>query len=95
MFKTDAQTNAVVLIGEIGGTIEELAAEYVVKTGYPKPVVVYVAGCSVPNKRMGHAGAIVMGSTGAAADKIAAFEAAGVKVVQKPSDVARFLVGNQ
>ena len=92
MFRDDAQTEAVVLIGEIGGNIEELAAEYIAKENYPKPVVAYVAGRSAPpEKRMGHAGAIIMGKTGTAQSKIAAFEGAGVKVAEKPSDVARLL----
>jgi succinyl-CoA synthetase alpha subunit len=92
MFKEDAETKAVALIGEIGGNIEEFAAEYISKTNYPKPVVAYVAGRSAPiGKRMGHAGAIVMGKSGTAKTKISAFEEAGVKVAQKPSDVAKLL----
>lgn len=92
MFKDDAQTNAVVLVGEIGGSIEELAAEYIAKENYPKPVVAYVAGRSAPpEKRMGHAGAIILGKTGTAESKILAFETAGVKVAKKPSDVAKLL----
>ncbi len=92
MFREDAEIEAVVLVGEIGGNIEELAAEYIVAERYPKPVVAYVAGRSAPvEKRMGHAGAIVMGKSGTAASKIAAFEAAGVRVVEKPGDVAKLL----
>lgn len=92
MFKDDAQTNAVVLVGEIGGSIEELAAEYIAKENYPKPVVAYVAGRSAPpEKRMGHAGAIILGKTGTAESKILAFETAGVKVAKKPSDVPKLL----
>jgi succinyl-CoA synthetase alpha subunit len=92
MFKEDPETKAVALIGEIGGNIEEFAAEYISRTNYPKPVVAYVAGRSAPvGKRMGHAGAIVMGKSGTAETKISAFEAAGVKVAQKPSDVAKLL----
>jgi succinyl-CoA synthetase alpha subunit len=91
LFKVDQQTKAVVLIGEIGGNLEELAAEYV-ERGYPKPVVAFVAGRSAPpEKRMGHAGAIVMGKMGTAESKIVAFENAGVKVAEKPSDVAELL----
>jgi succinyl-CoA synthetase alpha subunit len=91
LFKEDPQTKAVVLIGEIGGNLEELTAEYVGR-GYPKPVVAYVAGrFAPPEKRMGHAGAIVMGKTGTAENKIKAFENAGVKVAEKPSDVAELL----
>jgi succinyl-CoA synthetase alpha subunit len=91
LFKEDPQTKAVVLIGEIGGNIEELTAEYI-ERGYPKPVVAYVAGRSAPReKRMGHAGAIVMGKSGTAENKIRAFEKAGVEVAETPSDVAELL----
>lgn len=92
LFREDEQTKAVVLIGEIGGNAEELAAEYIVKEEYPKPVVAFVAGVfAPPEKRMGHAGAIIMGKTGTAEGKILAFEGAGVRVAVKPSDVARLL----
>jgi len=92
MFRDDPQTEAIVLIGEIGGNIEEYTADYIAKEHYPKPVVAFVAGRSAPvGKRMGHAGAIVMGSSGTAASKVAAFEAAGVKVAQKPGDVANLV----
>ncbi|MEM3700183.1 MAG: succinate--CoA ligase subunit alpha [Candidatus Bathyarchaeia archaeon] len=92
MFKEDPQTNAVVLIGEIGGNLEELAAEYIQKERYSKPVVAFIAGRSAPpGKRMGHAGAIVMGKAGTAESKIDAFKKAGVKVAEKPSDVAELL----
>jgi succinyl-CoA synthetase alpha subunit len=91
LFKEDPHTKAVVLIGEIGGNIEELTAEYIARD-YPKPVVAYVAGQSAPpEKRMGHAGAIIMGKSGTAENKIKAFENAGVKVAEKPSDVAELL----
>jgi len=91
-FERDEQTQAVALIGEIGGNFEELAAEFVSTEGYSKPVVAFVAGRTAPpGKRMGHAGAIVMGKTGTAASKIEAFEKAGVWVAEKPSDVARWL----
>ena len=92
MFREDPQTKAVVLIGEIGGNIEELAAKYISEGNYPKPVVAYVAGRSAPvGKRMGHAGAIVMGKAGTAESKIAALEAAGVKVADNPSGVTNLL----
>ena len=69
----------------------ELTAEYIM-CGYPKPVVAYVAGRSAPpEKRMGHAGAIVMGKSGTAENKIAALEQAGVRVAEKPGDVAELL----
>jgi len=92
MFKDDEETREVVLIGEVGGNAEELAAQYISETNYPKPVVVYIAGrLAPPGKRMGHAGAIVMGSAGTAESKIGAFTSAGVPVAEKPSDVARLL----
>ncbi len=92
MFKNDAQTQAVALIGEIGGNLEELAAEYIKAKKYPKPVVAFVAGrSSPPGKRMGHAGAIITGRSGTAETKIQAFRDAGVEVAEKPSDVAQSL----
>lgn len=94
MFGEDEQTKSVVLIGEIGGNLEELAAKYITETHYPKPVVAFVAGRSAPpGKRMGHAGAIVMGKAGTAETKMEAFREAGVKVAEKPNDVARLLKG--
>lgn len=93
MFAGDPQTKAVVLIGEIGGNQEELAAKYVVDNKYPKPVVAFIAGRSAPpGKRMGHAGAIVMGKAGTAESKIEAFRKAGVKVAEKPNDVSRLVI---
>jgi succinyl-CoA synthetase alpha subunit len=95
-FKDDTETEGVVLIGEIGGNAEELAAEYIAKTGYPKPVVAYIAGrLAPPGKRMGHAGAIIMGNAGTAQSKIEAFATAGVPVAEKPSDVVRLLTKTQ
>jgi len=92
MFEKDPETKAVVLIGEIGGNLEELAAEYIEKQRYPKPVVAFIAGRSAPpGKRMGHAGAIIMGKAGTAETKIEALRSAGVKVAEKPSDVARLV----
>jgi len=92
MFKDDQETKGVVLIGEIGGNAEELAAGYIKEINYPKPVVAYVAGrLAPPEKRMGHAGAIVMGNLGTAKSKIEAFAAAGVPVAEKPSDVVKLL----
>ena len=92
LFKTDERTEAIVLIGEIGGNLEELTAEHVAKEHYPKPIVAYVAGRSAPpEKRMGHAGAIIMGKTGTAKSKVEAFENVGVRVADKPSDVAELL----
>ena len=93
MFEEDPQTRAVVLIGEIGGNLEELAAEYIVREKYSKPIVAFIAGRSAPpGKRMGHAGAIVMGKAGTAESKIEKFKNAGVKVAEKPSDVPELLM---
>jgi succinyl-CoA synthetase alpha subunit len=91
-FERDPQTKAVALIGEIGGNFEELAAEFIVTEGYSKPIAAFVAGRTAPSgKRMGHAGAIIMGKTGTAGSKIEALRKAGVKVAEKPSDVAKLL----
>jgi succinyl-CoA synthetase alpha subunit len=87
MFEEDPQTERVVLIGEIGGTDEEKAATFVA-TYMTKPVVAFIAGQTAPpGKRMGHAGAIVEGGSGTAADKIAALKAAGVKVADHPEQI--------
>jgi succinyl-CoA synthetase alpha subunit len=87
MFEADPQTEAVVLIGEIGGTDEEEAAQFIRRRVH-KPVVAFVAGQTAPpGKRMGHAGAIVSGGTGTAAEKMAAFAAANVPVARIPSEI--------
>ncbi len=87
-FEKDSETEAVVLIGEIGGTDEQEAAEFI-KSNMTKPVVGFIAGQTAPEgKRMGHAGAIVSGSEGTAKEKIASFEKAGVPVAKVPSDIA-------
>jgi succinyl-CoA synthetase alpha subunit len=92
MFEKDPQTKAVVLIGEIGGNLEELAAQHIAARKYSKPVVAFIAGRSAPpGKRMGHAGAIIMGKAGTAESKIEAFKKAGVEVAEKPGDVAEIL----
>ncbi len=91
MFERDPQTEAIVVIGEIGGTDEEKAAAYI-KKHVKKPCVAFIAGQTAPpGKRMGHAGAIIEGGTGTAADKIAAFEAAGVPVAHFPAEVAELV----
>ncbi len=91
MFQNDRQTKAIVLIGEIGGTDEEKAAAFI-KKNVRKPVVAFVAGQTAPpGKRMGHAGAIIEGGTGTAAEKIAAFQAAGVPVARFPGEVAELV----
>ena len=88
LFEKDPQTKAVVLIGEIGGTDEEEAAAFI-KKKMTKPVVAFVAGRTAPpGKRMGHAGAIIAGGSGTAAEKIAAFEKAKIKVAESPAEVA-------
>jgi succinyl-CoA synthetase alpha subunit len=91
MFEEDAHTEKVVLIGEIGGTDEEKAAQFI-SDQMTKPVVGFVAGRTAPpGKRMGHAGAIVEGGTGLASDKIRALEAAGVKVADHPEQIPELL----
>jgi succinyl-CoA synthetase alpha subunit len=91
MFEEDPGTEKVVLIGEIGGTDEEKAADFIAKR-MTKPVVAFIAGQTAPpGKRMGHAGAIVEGGSGTAADKIAALNAAGVKVAEHPEQIPDLL----
>ncbi len=91
LFEKDNDTKALVLVGEIGGDAEERAAAYI-KENYDRPVVGFIAGRTAPpGKRMGHAGAIISGSTGTAQAKIKALNDAGIPVAEKPSDVARLL----
>jgi succinyl-CoA synthetase alpha subunit len=91
LFEADPHTEAIVLIGEIGGSDEEEAAVFI-KRHVRKPVVAFVAGQTAPpGKRMGHAGAIISGGTGTAVEKMAAFEAAGVPVARIPSEIPRLI----
>ncbi len=84
LFRDDPETKAVCMIGEIGGNGEEMAAQYVKETNYPKPVFGFIAGLTAPKgKRMGHAGAIITGNSGRGEDKIKAFQEAGITVIHE------------
>jgi succinyl-CoA synthetase alpha subunit len=91
LFEEDPHTRQVVLIGEIGGTDEQRAAEFIA-SNLSKPVTAFIAGQTAPpGKRMGHAGAIIEGGEGTAAEKIAAFEAVGVRVAKHPAEIAELV----
>jgi succinyl-CoA synthetase alpha subunit len=89
LFQQDPQTEGIVMVGEIGGSAEEDAADYI-RSQVTKPVVAYIAGVTAPaGKRMGHAGAIISGGKGTAGGKYAALEAAGVTTVRSPAQIGR------
>ena len=95
LFEEDPQTEQVVLIGEIGGTDEQRAAEFIAQH-MTKPVTAFIAGQTAPpGKRMGHAGAIIEGGEGTAAEKIAAFEAVGVRVASHPAEIAEIVASSK
>ncbi len=91
-FQEDSDTEAVLMMGEIGGNAEEMAADFKKSGGFTKPLAAFIAGQTAPpGKRMGHAGAIISGGSGKASDKIAALESAGIRVAKSPADMGAVL----
>ena len=94
MVKDDPNIDGMVVVGEIGGEAEEILAQHIIDTGFKKPIVGYIAGRRAPKeKRMGHAGAIVMGTYGSAESKITMFAKANIPVAKRPGEIAILLAG--